>query len=183
MKNNQKDDLNKNLKNKTNNFEIPTDKINNFKIKQKESIEDKSLKDITDKYLRLMAEFDNFKKRTNREKIEMIEMASKNVIISLLPILDDFERSFKSIKDDNDKKDIFYNGIKIIYEKLQKILKNHGLEPIQSLGMNFDDNLHEALTNIKANSNDLKNKIVDELEKGYFLNKKIIRFSKVVVGI
>jgi molecular chaperone GrpE len=139
------------------------------------------LEEMNDKYLRLFSEFDNYRKRTQKEKIEFYKTASEDVIISLLPVLDDFERALKAVED-NGIDENFKEGIELIYNKLVNTLKQKGLEPMNAMGQEFDTDFHEAITNIPAPSPDMKGKVVDVTERGYTLNDKVIRFAKVVVG-
>lgn len=136
---------------------------------------------LNDKYLRLFAEFDNYKRRTQKERIELLQTASKDVVSSLLPVIDDFERALKATENTTEIEAV-REGIILIQTKLNGILGNKGLKPIESLHTVFDTDLHEAITKIPAPSDDLKGKVLDELEKGYTLNDKVIRFAKVVVG-
>lgn len=140
------------------------------------------LEEQKDKYLRLYSEFDNYRKRTNKEKVELIQTAGKEVIISLLPVLDDLERAKKSIETSNDIKAIT-EGIELVFNKLIKTLEGMGLKAIDAMGQPFDADVHEAISQVPAPSEDLKGKVVDVLEKGYQINDKIIRYSKVVIGI
>jgi molecular chaperone GrpE len=137
--------------------------------------------ELKDKYLRLFAEFDNYKKRTVREKMELIHTAAENTISSLLPVLDDFDRAKKSA-DDESSAEAWTDGIKLVYNRLYNTLKNSGLEPMVSDGEVFDPEMHDAISEIPAPSDDLKGKVVDTIEKGYFLKEKLIRHAKVVVG-
>lgn len=137
--------------------------------------------ELKDKYLRLFAEFDNYKKRTIREKMDLIHTAAENTMSSLLPVLDDFDRAKKSA-DDESSEEVWSDGIKLVYNRLYSILKNSGLEPMVSDGEVFDPEMHDAITEIPAPSDALKGKIVDTIEKGYFLKDKLIRHAKVVVG-
>lgn len=137
--------------------------------------------ELKDKYLRLYSEFDNFRKRTSKERIDLIKTANEEVVIAVLPILDDFERALKSIGDDENQKTA-KEGMELIYNKLFKSLEAKGLKPMITIGQAFDVELHEAITQIPAPSEELKGKIIDEVEKGYFLNDKVIRFAKVVTG-
>ena len=136
---------------------------------------------LNDKYLRLFAEFDNYKRRTQKERVELLQTASKDVVSSLLPVVDDFERALKATENAIDINAV-REGVILIQTKLNSILGNKGLKAIESLHTIFDTDLHEAITKIPAPSDDLKGKVVDELEKGYTLNDKVIRFAKVVVG-
>lgn len=136
---------------------------------------------LNDKHLRLYSEFDNFRKRTAKEKIEILNMASAEVIKSLLPVIDDLERAQKNNETSKDVNAI-NEGFNLIAQKFRSTLMQKGLEPMHSIGQVFDADLYEAVTNVPAPSEDLKGKVVDELEKGYMLNGKIIRFAKVIVG-
>lgn len=139
-----------------------------------------SLAELKEKHLRLLAEFDNYKKRTTRERVELLLTASKDVIINLLPVLDDFERA---IRNENPAQgEIVNEGIRLIYNRFLNILQAQGLEAMDSTGETFDPDLHEAITEIPAPAPELKGKIMDTIEKGYMLNDKIIRHAKVVVG-
>ncbi len=134
-----------------------------------------------DKYLRLYAEFDNFRKRTMKERAELLSTASADVIKEMLPILDDFDRAVKANETVEDITAV-KEGFVLIHHKLYKKLEMKGLKPIQAKDQAFDTDFHEAITQIPAPTEDLKGKVVDEVEKGYMLNEKIIRFSKVVIG-
>jgi molecular chaperone GrpE len=139
--------------------------------------------DINDKYLRLYSEFDNYRKRTIKEKGEMVKTASEEVISSLLPVLDDMERAIAVSEASHKEADLAcLEGMKLIYNKLKFTLQQKGLEPLEAKGKSFDVDFHDALTKIPAPSNDLKGKVVDEIQKGYLLNGKVIRFARVVVG-
>lgn len=133
------------------------------------------------KHLRLYAEFDNFKRRTSKERLELLQIAGKDVIVDLLPVLDDFERANKSMETATDIEAV-KEGIKLVHHKLKNILSQKGLKEMESKGTDFNPDLHEGITNIPAPSSDLKGKVLDELEKGYYLNDKVIRFAKVIIG-
>ena len=137
--------------------------------------------ELNNKFLRLYAEFDNFKRRTSKERIELLQTAGKDVLTSLLPVLDDFERALKSMGTATDVNAV-KEGIELVQSKLKNILTQKGLKEMESKGTTFDADFHEAITNIPAPSEDLKGKVIDEVEKGYYLNDKVIRFAKVVVG-
>lgn len=137
--------------------------------------------ELNDKYLRLYSEFDNFRRRTAKEKVELIQTAGENVFKTLLPVVDDFERAIKSNAEITDVKTVT-DGVTLIYNKLKNTLSQKGLEEMNSMGEVFNTDLHEAITNVPAPSDDLKGKVVEELEKGYTLNGKVIRFAKVVIG-
>jgi len=148
------------------------------------SLEEKLKAEIAEannKYVRLYAEFDNFKRRTSKERVEMIQTAGKDVIVSLLPVLDDFDRALKAMETANDVNAV-KEGVLLVSGKLRNLLTQKGLKEMESKGTAFDADLHEAITNIPAPSDDLKGKVIDEVEKGYYLNDKVIRFAKVVVG-
>ena len=137
--------------------------------------------ELNDKYLRLYSEFDNFRKRTAKEKIELMQTAGENVFKTMLPVVDDFERAVKSNSEITDAAAI-KEGVNLIYHKLKNSLTQKGLEEMKTVGEVFNTDLHEAVTNIPAPSEKLKGKVVEELEKGYTLNGKVIRFAKVVIG-
>ena len=152
------------------------------KTKQDELIEWKEkAAEINDKYLRLYSEFDNYRKRTIKEKIEFSKTASEEIIIELLPVLDDFQRALKAAQELDEKTPMF-EGIELIYNKFKNTLDKKGLKPIEAIGEEFSTDFHEAITYIPATSDDLKGKIMDEIEKGYTLGEKVIRYSKVVIG-
>jgi len=133
------------------------------------------------KYLRIFADFENFKKRIKKEKLDIINNANETLLLDLLSVLDDFYRSLKEIKKYNNVPLI--QGISLIKEKFYKILKNKGLKKIKTKkGDVFNTDLHEAITQVKASLDELKGKVIDVIEDGYYLNNKIIRYSKVVVG-
>lgn len=144
-----------------------------------ESLQQK-VNELNDKHIRLFAEFDNFRKRTRQEKFDLLQNASAETILALLPIMDDFERGLSNIEKANDLNSV-KEGVLLIYSKLDKILKQKGLQPIESMNKPFDTDYHEAITRIEAGE-DKKGLVVDEVEKGYSLNGKVIRFAKVVVG-
>lgn len=148
------------------------------------SVEEKLQQEVAalnDKYLRLFAEFDNYKRRTQKERVELLQTAGKDVIISMLPVLDDFDRANKAIESATDINPI-REGIALVHHKLKSVLGQKGLKEMESISIPFDTDLHEAITKIPAPNEELKGKVIDELEKGYTLNDKVIRFAKVVVG-
>jgi molecular chaperone GrpE len=134
-----------------------------------------------DKYLRLFAEFDNFRKRSARESLELRQTAGKEVIASLLEVLDDCDRAEKQLQA-ADNIDQVKEGIQLVFSKLRSILQGKGLKAMQSIHTDFDVEKHEAITEIPVQDPSLKGKVIDEVQKGYYLNDKIIRFAKVVVG-
>ena len=139
------------------------------------------IQELKDKYIRQAAEFDNFRKRSAKERLELIQTASKELMVSMLGVLDDSERAEKQIDSSEDLAAI-RQGVKLVFNKFRNTLTSKGLKPMQSIGQEFNPDQHEAITDIPAPSEDLKGKVVDEMEKGYYLGEKIIRFAKVVVG-
>lgn len=139
------------------------------------------LEEQKDKYLRLYADFDNFKKRNAKERLDLIQTAAKDTIISMLPVLDDFERAIKASENLTDVAQA-KEGLSLIYQKMWNTLQQKGLKSIDAIGTEFNVELHEALTEIPSPTPDMAGKVVDQIEKGYYLNDKIIRFAKVVVG-
>lgn len=138
------------------------------------------LEEQKDKYLRLAAEFENYKRRTAKERIELIQTAGKETISSLLSVLDDVERAEKQMENSEDIAQL-KEGNKLVFSKLKNVLQQKGLKPMESLHSDFDVEKHEAITEVPADGK-LKGKVVDEVEKGYYLNDKLIRFAKVVIG-
>ena len=139
------------------------------------------IQELKDKYLRQVAEFDNFRKRNARERLEMIQTAGKDVIVSLLEVLDDCDRAEKQLQAVDDLGTV-KEGVQLVFNKLRTVLQNKGLKPMQSVGTPFNPDQHEAITEVPVPDPELKGKVIDEVEKGYYLNDKIIRFAKVVVG-
>lgn len=137
--------------------------------------------ELNDKYLRLFAEFDNFKRRTQKERVELLQTAGKDIVVSLLPVLDDFERAIKATENSTEVAPV-REGIELVQTKLKTILSQKGLKEIESLNTPFDTDLHEAITQIPSPTEEQKGKVIDQLEKGYTLNDKVVRFAKVVVG-
>lgn len=153
-------------------------------IVPEDAAEDKLKEELAlanDKFLRLYAEFDNYKRRTSKERVELLQTAGKDVIVSLLPVLDDFERASRAIENAKDVSAV-KEGVSLVHNKLKNLLLQKGLKEMVSKGQVFDADIHEAVTNIPAPDDSLKGKIVDVLEEGYLLNDKVIRFAKVVVG-
>lgn len=138
------------------------------------------VQELKDKYLRQAAEFDNFKRRNAKERIELIQTAGKEVINDLLDVLDDSERAQKQLEETSDVQQI-KEGVQLVFNKLRNTLAAKGLKPIEALHQDFNVDLHEAITEIEAGE-EMKGKVVAEVQKGYYLNDKIIRFAKVVVG-
>jgi molecular chaperone GrpE len=134
-----------------------------------------------DKFLRLQAEFDNFRRRSAKERIELMQTAGRDVINEMLVVVDDAERAQKQLESTDDVKSI-REGVTLVFNKLRNVLQSRGLKPMETIGTEFNPDLHEAITEIPAPTKDLKGKVVDEVIKGYYLNDKIIRHAKVVVG-
>ncbi|MCB0804817.1 MAG: nucleotide exchange factor GrpE [Bacteroidales bacterium] len=147
----------------------------------KESDLQQKLDEINDKYLRLYSEYDNYRKRTSKEKLDLVKTASSEVIKELLPVLDDMERAIKSSEEATECQSL-KEGFILIHNKLRSTLEKKGLKVIESVGETFDTDFHEAITFIPAPSEDLKGKVVEEVEKGYLLNEKVIRYTKAVIG-
>lgn len=137
--------------------------------------------ELNDKYLRLYSEFDNFRKRTFKEKVDLSKTATEELIKDLLPVLDDFDRAIASTSS-TDNVEAIKEGEQLIHAKMKAIFATRGLQEIKSIGEDFNTDFHEAVTSIPAPSDDLKNKVVDEIQKGYTLHDKVIRFSKVITG-
>jgi molecular chaperone GrpE len=139
------------------------------------------LAESKDKYLRLYSEFENFRRRTAKERLELIQSANEQLIKSLLPVIDDFERAEKAFNKEQPSVDM--EGFSLIQNKLKKVLEQYGVKPMNvEKGTSFNPDLHEAITQIPAPEENLKGKIVDVVERGYMLNEKVIRYAKVVVG-
>jgi molecular chaperone GrpE len=153
--------------------------------KKKMAEEIKGLKEKThemhDKYLRLAAEFDNYRKRTVKEKAEMIRTASEDLIIKILPFVDDIERGLSAVNESRDQ-DALKQGMNLIYNRFSDFLQQNGVKEIEALNNDFNVDLHEAVTKIPAGSDEQKGKVVDVIQKGYLLYDKVIRYPKVVVG-
>jgi len=174
MKTNKKDKTaSKSKKNKPEDKEVEKNSSENEIQKEDQ--------DFKEKYIRLYSEYENYRKRTAKEKIDLITNASENVIKELLPILDDFERAIDNNKNVEDAS-VLKEGFDLIYSKMHKGLINQGLKPMEANGKEFDSEIHEAITKIPAPSEKLKGKVVDVIEKGYQINEKVIRYAKVVVG-
>jgi molecular chaperone GrpE len=181
---------NPDIKSKEENEESSKEKSGNSKKsnkakKQKDSEKIKELEEAidqkNDQFIRLQAEFDNYRRRTLKEKMELTKSAGESLLINILPIVDDFERALDSIKE-SDKNDPVKMGLDLIYKRFVDFLNQNSIKEIEATGQEFDTDLHEAITKIPAPSDDLKGKIVDVVQKGYMLNDKVIRYAKVVIG-
>jgi len=169
-------------------FDINTDENINGSQKLDDQLGDESeieklktqVDELNDKYLRQVAEFDNFRRRSAKERMELIQTAGREVIVDLLDVLDDSERAQKQLETTDDVNQI-KEGIGLVFSKLRSTLTAKGLKPIEALNQPFNVDLHEAITEIDGGE-EMKGKVVAEVQKGYYLNDKIIRFAKVVVG-
>ena len=148
---------------------------------KKEPTVEEKLAELQDRYLRLSAEYDNFRKRTLKEKIDLQKSANAYLLEAILPVADDFDRAMQSVDEAKDIKAV-KEGMKLISGKFSAFLNQQGVKEIEAVNKEFDTDLHEAITKIPAPSKKLKGKVVDVVQKGYFLNEKVLRFSKVVIG-
>ncbi|MBN1158611.1 MAG: nucleotide exchange factor GrpE [Bacteroidales bacterium] len=157
--------------------------VDKEKMKLKESLRscEEKYNDMHDKYLRLSAEFDNYRKRTLKEKTEMIKTASEDLLIRIIPFMDDLERGMKVVNQAKEL-DGLKEGMNIIYSRFRDFLQQNGIKEIEAMHQEFNMDLHEAVTKIAAQDDQLKGKIVDVIEKGYLLHDKVIRYPKVVIG-
>ena len=161
---------------------LPEDiSIAEAKLKEEMETLQKKYDELNDTHLRLMAEFDNYRKRTLREKAEMIKSAGESLIINLLPLIDDLERGLKTAESATDV-DAMKQGLDLIYVKFVAFLKQNGVNPIETLDNDFDTEYHEAVTTIPAPTEAQKGKVIDSIQKGYMMRDKVIRYAKVVVG-
>ncbi|HKL38668.1 MAG TPA: nucleotide exchange factor GrpE [Bacteroidales bacterium] len=151
------------------------------KEKKKEKTDKEKLAELQDRYLRLQAEYDNYRKRTLREKMELTRSAGEDILKGLLPVMDDFERGLQSI-DEAENAEALKDGVHLIYGKFQEFLRQQGVKAMESQDQEFDTDKHEAISKIPAPSEDMKGKVVDVVQTGYYLNDKVLRFAKVVVG-
>jgi molecular chaperone GrpE len=142
---------------------------------------DEKLAEMQDRYLRLSAEFDNYRRRTLREKMDLTKLAGESILISIIPVMDDFERALKLMETATDC-NAMKSGIDLIYNKFSEFLKLNGIKEIESLNKDFNVDLHDALTKVKVEDESMKGKVVDVIVKGYWLHDKVMRHSKVVVG-
>jgi molecular chaperone GrpE len=149
--------------------------------KSKEEILEAEIQDYKDKYLRLYSEFENFRRRTNKEKLETIARANERLLEDILPVIDDFERASRVLEDSKDLKS-HAEGVELVYNKLRSTLETKGVKKMEALGKKFEPELHEAITQIPVKDKKMKGKVVEVIEDGYFLHDKVLRFAKVVVG-
>jgi molecular chaperone GrpE len=150
-------------------------------LEEKEKSSEEIIKELQDKYLRLSADFDNYRKRTLKEKMELIKLAGEEILLKLLPVMDDFDRAVQTMDETTDCK-AMKEGIDLIHYKFKDFLSSNGIKEISAINEEFNTDLHEAVTQVPAPSKKMKGKVVDVIEKGYFLHDKVIRYSKVVIG-
>lgn len=158
-----------------------TEAVSDKMIPELKAAEEK-LAEMQDKYIRLSAEFDNFRRRTLREKMDLSKYAGENLFLGIIPLMDDFERALKHIEETSTDCTGMKAGIDIIYVKFNDFLKQNGVKEIDSLGTDFNVDLHEAIAKVPADDPDKKGKVIDVVQKGYYLQDKVLRFAKVVVG-
>ena len=170
--------------NKENNQQIKSEDegANEEKISETEEI-GKKLVEINDKYLRLYSDFENYRKRTSKEKIDMIKFAAEDTIKDLLPVVDDYERALEDIEKQDNIPATSKEGLQLVYTKLINILTQKGVKSIDAKGQKFDESIHEAITQFPASTEEEKGIVIEEVIKGYYMYEKVIRFSKVVVAI
>jgi len=149
--------------------------------KTRETAAEEKIAEFQNKYIRLSADFDNYRKRTLKERIELTKSANAEILLNLLPVMDDFERALISMEGAKDCK-AMKDGIDLIYNKFSEFLKSSGVKEIDAMHKKFDTDIHEAVTKIPAPEKKLKGKVLDVIQKGYFLNEKIIRYPKVIIG-
>jgi molecular chaperone GrpE len=179
----QNEELNSDVENNESQNEDPsTESINaDSEVIDSKSGKEAELAELNDKYLRLYSDFENYKKRSLKEKMEQGKMATADVFLSFIPIIDDLERALKSAEEAKDLKSV-QEGIRLIYSKVKNVTSSKGLKPIEALGKSFDADLHDAVANIPVDDESKKGKVIEEVEKGYYLNDKVIRYAKVIVG-
>lgn len=159
----------------------PDNPAEEVKVNGQVSKSETEINDLKDKYLRLYSEFDNYKRRTSKERLDLLKTANQEMVVALLPVLDDFERARQAMETAQDVEGV-KAGVELIYNKLQSIMQQKGLKPMEAVGQSFDADLHEAITQIPAPDEAQKGKVIDQVEKGYYLNDKVIRFAKVIIG-
>ncbi len=154
-------------------------------VQEQEQTQDFEIKynELNEKYLRLTAEFDNFRRRSLKEKMELIKSAGEDILLNILPVMDNFERAMKSMEGNGEEeKNAVIEGVELIYSNFKDFLSQRGVKEIEAIGKEFDTDHHEAVTKIPAPEEDMKGKVIDVIEKGYVMHEKVIRFAKVVVG-
>tara|TARA_B100001287_G_scaffold252956_1_gene235265 strand:+ start:718 stop:1269 length:552 start_codon:yes stop_codon:yes gene_type:complete len=148
---------------------------------EKELTPEEKYNELNNRFLRLYAEFENYRKRTNKERLDLITNANSDLLKDLIPVIDDFERAITNNADVDDIEGI-KEGFSLIYNKYKGLLQSKGLKAMEAKGEVFDPELHEAIANLPTEDKKMKGKVIDDVEKGYFLNDKVLRFAKVVVG-
>ncbi len=161
-------------KEKIDSKEETAEKINEINIEEK-------FNELNNKYLRLSAEFDNYRKRSLKEKMELIKSAGEDILVNILPVMDNFERALNSLKEKEEDSST-KEGVELIYNNFSDFIKQRGVQEIEAIGKELDTDFHEAITKIPAQKEEQKGKIIDVIEKGYLLHGKVIRFAKVVIG-
>lgn len=154
---------------------------NSTSTAQKELTPEEKYAELNDRFIRLYAEFDNYRKRSNKEKVDLISNANAGVLVDLLPVMDDFERAILN-NEKAEEIEVVKEGFHLIFNKFKGILEAKGLKPMLAKGEAFDSELHEAIANVPAPSDEEKGKVIEDVEKGYYLHEKVIRYAKVVVG-
>ncbi len=175
-------------KEKKDSLEHNEEELKSHNKKNKKEISEEKIEELqaiieqrNDQLLRLHAEFDNYRKRTLKEKMELTKSAGESLLVNILPVLDDFERAIKSMEEATEIEPV-KEGIRLIYKRFDEFVKSNGVKEIESFEKEFDTDLHEAITKIPSPTDELKGKVVDVIQKGYLLNEKVIRFAKVVIG-
>lgn len=194
MKNTKTEEQGENIIDNVEKEETPEQNLENKESKEEESEKtdkeidkleemEQKLAEMNDKFLRLYSDFENFRKRTSKEKLEMIQFASVETIKDILPIVDDYERAIDDLNKQDNIPETSKEGLQLVYTKLITFLTQKGVKPIEAKGEKFDENLHEAITQFPANDESQKGLVIEEVSKGYTMFDKVIRFSKVIVAI
>lgn len=161
--------------------EEPEEVSEEEELEEKEKSSEEIIQELQDKYIRLSADFDNYRKRTLKEKMDLIKLAGEDILLKLLPVMDDFDRALQTMNEATDCK-AMKDGVDLIHNKFKEFLSSNGIKEISAKNEEFNTDLHEAVTKVPSPSKKMKGKIVDVVEKGYFLHDKVIRYSKVVIG-
>lgn len=194
MKNTKTEEQGENIIDNVEKEETPEQNLENKESKEEESEKtdkeidkleemEQKLAEMNDKFLRLYSDFENFRKRTSKEKLEMIQFASVETIKDILPIVDDYERAIDDLNKQDNIPETSKEGLQLVYTKLITFLTQKGVKPIEAKGEKFDENLHEAITQFPASDESQKGLVIEEVSKGYTMFDKVIRFSKVIVAI
>jgi molecular chaperone GrpE len=178
---NMKNEENASQQENTQEEQVQNDANNETPSEQKELTWEEKHAELNDKFLRLYAEFDNYRRRTNKERLDLIANANGALLKDLLPVIDDFERAMLNNEKVEDPQ-VLKEGFALINNKFRSILESKGLKLMEAKGTPFDSELHEAIANVPVEDEDMKGKVIDDVEKGYYLNEKVIRYAKVVVG-